>query len=93
MRVEDNDGDVQIIDHDARQIISIDPKKKTCAILTFAEMQAQMEQLQQLRGQKSTTTVTPKVQVSPTQHTRVLLGRTAREMVTQQRCTSFTICT
>jgi len=80
MRVEDSDGEVQIIDLDARQIISIDPKKKTYAILTFAEMRAQMEQLQQLRGEKSKVTLTPKVQVSPTQNTRVLLGHTAREI-------------
>ena len=52
MRVEDSDGEVQIIDLDARQIISIDPRKKSYAILTFAEMRAQMEQLQQLRGAK-----------------------------------------
>jgi hypothetical protein len=80
MRVEDSDGEVQIIDLDARQIISIDPRKKSYAILTFAEMRAQTEQLQQLRGQKSKATLTPKVQVSPTQNTRVLLGHTAREI-------------
>jgi hypothetical protein len=56
MRVEGSDGELQIIDFDARQIISIDPKKKTYAILTFAEMRAQMEQLQNLRGQKNKVT-------------------------------------
>jgi hypothetical protein len=80
MRVEDSDGELQIIDLDARQIISIDPKKKTYAILTFAEMRAQMEQLQQLRGQKSKVTLTPKVEVSATQNARLLLGHPAREI-------------
>jgi hypothetical protein len=80
MRVEDSDGEVQIIDLDGRQIISIDPKKKTYAILTFAEMRAQMEQLQQLRGQKSKVTLTPKVQVTQTQNTKAILGQNTREV-------------
>jgi hypothetical protein len=80
MRVEDSDGEVQIIDLDGRQIISIDPRKKSYAILTFTEMRAQVDQLQQLRGQKTKVTLTPKVQVSPTQNTRVLLGHTTHEI-------------
>jgi hypothetical protein len=80
MRVEDGEGEVHIIDLDRRQIISVDPKRKTYAIQTFAEMRAQMAQLQQLGGQKSKATLTAKVQVSPTQNTCVLLGHTAREI-------------
>jgi hypothetical protein len=80
MRVEGSDGEIQIIDLDARQITSINPKKKTYGIISFAEMRAQMEQLQQLRGQKGQPIVSPKVQISPTQNTRTLLGHTAREI-------------
>lgn len=80
MRVEGSDGDIQIIDLDTRQIISIDPKKKTYVTITFAEMRAQLEELRQLRGQKGQPAVSPKVQITPTQSTRVLLGHTAREI-------------
>ena len=80
MRVEGSDGEIQIIDLDARQITSIDPKKKTYGIITFAEMRAQMEQLRQFRGQKSQPSISPKLQVSPTQNMRTLLGHTAREI-------------
>lgn len=50
MRVEGSDGEIQTIDLDARHIMRIDPKKKTCGIITFAEMRAQLEQLRQLRN-------------------------------------------
>jgi len=80
MRVEDGDGEVQIIDLDARQIVTLDSKRRMYGIITFAEMREQMEQLRQLRGQKGQTTVSPKVQITSTQNTRVLLGHKAREV-------------
>jgi hypothetical protein len=88
MRREDNLGQVEIIDLDARKITHIDSKKKTYSEMTFDEMRAQMEEArkkaaeQQAKHNKDQANVkiVPKVQVTPGTGTKKLLDYTAKEM-------------
>jgi hypothetical protein len=83
MRVEDGDGEIQIIDLDVRHIISINPRTKTYGVITFAEMRSQLDEMRQLSaksGQMGQAHVAPKVQVTPTQNSKILLGQNVREI-------------
>lgn len=83
MRIEDADGEIQIIDLDARHIIHIKTRNKSYGVITFAEMQAQIGQMRKLRaksGQKGQATATPVVRVTPTQNTKDILGQNSREI-------------
>src|SRR5882762_8779765 len=83
MRVDSGVDSAQIIDLDGRRIIVIDRKKKTYSIMTFEQMRARMEQAQQAREQmnnKGQPNFSSKVQVTPTQNTRVILGQNTHEV-------------
>jgi hypothetical protein len=85
MRIENADGSAQIIDLDGRRIISVDSARKTYGVITFDEMRAQIQAMQQrlqaAQAEKNAQfSVSPKVQVTSTPNTRSILGETAREV-------------
>ena len=85
LRVDHNDGSSEIIDLDAKHIIDINPQKRTYSIVTFDEMRASLEKMQQrLKEQTAKMNakmqVTPKVNVTQTGSTRTILGQPAHEV-------------
>jgi len=79
MRIEQNVGKVQIVDLDGRRFIDIDPQKQTYSVLTFDEMRAALEKMQENMNQKGAKMV-PKFEVTPTQNTKVLMGQPTHEV-------------
>lgn len=81
MRVDSGNGRAQIIDLDGHRIIMIDAKQKTYSIMTFDQMHAQMEKVQQERAQmRGQLNLSSKAQVTPTSNTRVILGQNTHEI-------------
>ncbi len=79
MRIEQSAGKVQIVDLDGRRFIDIDPQKQTYSVLTFDEMRAALEKMQENMNQKGAKMV-PKFEVTPTKNTKVLMGQPTREV-------------
>ncbi len=79
MRIEHSAGKVQIVDLDGRRFIDIDPQKQTYSLLTFDEMRAALEKMQESMNQKGAKMV-PKFEATPTNNTQVILGQHAREV-------------
>ncbi len=80
-----SENTAEIIDLDGRRMIHIDNQKRTYSILTFEQMKAALENMQQKmkasQDQKNAqVTLTPKVDVTSTQNTRTILGQEAREV-------------
>jgi hypothetical protein len=85
MRIENGDGSAQIIDLEGRRIISVNAARKTYGVITFDEMRAQIQQMQQRlqaaqKERNAQLSMSPKVQVTPTPNTRSILGETTREV-------------
>ena len=83
MRVDSGNGRAQIIDLDGHRIIVIDQKQKTYSIMTFDQMRAQMEKVQQERAQMRSNgqlNFSSKTQVTPTQNTKIILGQNTHEV-------------
>ena len=86
MRVDSGNGKAQIIDLAGHRIILIDEKQKTYSIMTFDQMRAQMEKVQQERAQMKANgqmNFSSKAQVTPTQNTRIILGQNTHEVQAQ----------
>jgi hypothetical protein len=83
MRVEEGDGDIQIIDLDARHITSINPKKKTHEVITFDEMRTQLDQARHAadrEGRGDQLKFFTRVEVTKTQNTKVILDQATQEV-------------
>lgn len=77
---------IQIVDLDKELMISIDPKKKTYAVVTFAELRAQMEEaMRKMRessgkkNEKEDVQLTPRISVKQTGQTATIAGYAASE--------------
>ncbi len=79
MRIEQGAGKVQIVDLDGRRFINVDPQKQTYSVLTFDEMRAALEKMQERMNQKGAKLV-PKFEVTATNNSKVILGQPAREV-------------
>ncbi|WP_325386079.1 hypothetical protein [Edaphobacter sp.] len=84
MRTDNNDGSSEIIDLEAKHVINIDPRKRTYSIVTFDEMRASLERMQQAMKDKNVKMqVTPKANITETGTTRTILGQPAHEVRVQ----------
>jgi hypothetical protein len=91
LRKDEADGQREIIDLEARRIISIDTQKRTYSIMTFDQMkagferareQARSQQASQLpAAQPANVQITPKVDVSRTGKTATILNLPASEVL------------
>jgi hypothetical protein len=87
MRRDDDLGNSEIYDLDARRIVHIDSRHKTYSIMTFDEMRAQIEEANRKAAEQQAKSkdknaqvkITPKVQITPGKDTKQLLGHTAKE--------------
>ncbi|MGI8783395.1 MAG: hypothetical protein ACR2L2_07080, partial [Acidobacteriota bacterium] len=77
---------IQIVDLDKELMISIDPKKKTYSVVTFAELRAQMDEaLRKMRessgkkNEKEDVQLTPRISVKQTGQTATIAGYPASE--------------
>ncbi len=81
LRTDSGDGHVQIIDLAGRRFISLDTNQRTYSVLTFDEMRAALEKLQaKMASKEAEFKLEPKVEITPTGNTKVLLGQEAREV-------------
>ncbi|HZT68172.1 MAG TPA: hypothetical protein VFC10_00265 [Terriglobia bacterium] len=89
LRTDESDGTYQIIDVNGKRIIKVDPKKRAYSVVTFEQMREMMEKMQakwneevqkQQKEKGSEVTITPKVEVTPSDQTQSLLGQTAHEV-------------
>lgn len=95
LRMDNSDGQIQIIDLAARTFTTIDTQKKTYTVLTFDEMKAAMQKAQQQAAQQKAeqqqskqkdvnANVSAKITVMPgTGASRQIQGLTANEMKIQ----------
>jgi len=79
LRTDQAEGRVRIIDLDGRRFIDLDTQKHTYSIMTFDEVRAALQKLEAKGAQKGVK-ITPKVDVMPTNNTKVILGQPAREV-------------
>ena len=91
MRRDEGDARSTIIDLDARQIINIDHKNRTYAVMTFEQMRQMIEQqkakaqeqMAKQKGQKNASAnlkITPKISVTDGPGSRTLVGLPAHEV-------------
>jgi hypothetical protein len=87
MRTDQAEGRVQIIDLDGRRIINIDTQKHTYSVITFDEMRDAMARAKQRaqeqahnKQQNPNVKLVPKIQVTATDNTKVLLTQTTKEV-------------
>jgi hypothetical protein len=89
LRTDNSDGRIQIIDLAGRRIIDIDPQKRSYTEITFEEMKAAMQKMQDQMQQKmdkqpkskdATANVNAKITVTPGTGSRQIQGLTANEM-------------
>jgi uncharacterized membrane protein YgcG len=87
MRTDQGEGRIQIIDLEGRRIINIDTQKHTYSVVTFDEMRDAMARAKQRaqeqahqKQQNQNVKVVPKIQVTPTDNTKVLLNQTTKEV-------------
>ncbi len=88
LRTEYSDGKVHLIDLDGRRIIDLDTQKRTYSVVTFDEMRAAIQDAQEKAkkqahekgGENANVKVVPKIQVTPTGNTRVILDQPAKEV-------------
>jgi hypothetical protein len=92
LRTDNADGRIEIIDLTGRRIIEIDPQKRTYTEMTFEEMQASMQKMQDQAQQKiskeskqkdATASMNAKIKVTPGTASRQIQGLTANEMTVQ----------
>ena len=88
MRREESDDKVEIIDLDGRRFIHVDPSARTYSVMTFDQMKAAMQdaqarakqqQPQQTQQNAPKVTMTPKIEISDTGNSTVILGAPAKE--------------
>lgn len=79
LRTDQAEGRVRIIDLDARRFIDLDTQKHTYSIMTFDEVRAALQKLEAKGAQKGVK-ITPKVDVMPTNNTKIILGQPVREV-------------
>jgi len=89
LRTDEGDGTYQIIDLDGKRIIKVDPKKRAYSVITFDQLREMMEKMQakwneemqkQQKEKGGNVTITPKIEVTPSDQTQTLLGQTAHEV-------------
>ncbi len=85
LRREQPEGRVEIIDLDGRRIISLDTQKQTYTVVSFDDMRAALERerekaQKQSRKSEANVKVVPKLQVTPTENTKVILNQTTHEV-------------
>lgn len=90
MRRDNTSGDVEIIDLPNRQFIFLHPAQHSYSVMTFDQMRAAMQRMQQTMQQQMhqanakqgqpQVTMTPHIEVNSTGQTRQILGQSAQEM-------------
>ncbi len=80
LRTEHSDGKVQIIDLDGRRIIDLNSQNRTYSVVTFDDMRAALQKMQEnMNKQGANMKIVPKVEVTPTNNSRLIQGQSARE--------------
>ena len=85
MRTDESDGDIRIVDLDARTITEISPADKTYGVIGFDELNARAQLAEQYMAQdpqlkNASLTFKPTFVITPQPGTRVILGQTAKEV-------------
>jgi len=81
LRIDQADETAQIIDLEGRRIVNLNLQKRTYSVITFDEMREALEKMQRDSKQKGASVeMTPKIDVTPTKNTRVVLGQTTHEV-------------
>ncbi|HTV55480.1 MAG TPA: hypothetical protein VMI06_11275 [Terriglobia bacterium] len=91
LRTDNADGTYRIIDLNGKRMIEVNPAKQTYSIATFEQLRQSIQQMRQRvndaahnQSQQSNAnfTMTPKIVVTPTGRTQVILGQNTQEVKT-----------
>jgi hypothetical protein len=92
LRKDNSDGSYQIIDLNGKRMIQVYPAKRTYSVTTFEQLRQMAQAMVQAfrqgahnQAQQNNTqvTLTPKIEVTPTGQTQVLLGQNTQEVTTK----------
>jgi hypothetical protein len=91
LRSDNADGTYRIIDLDGKRMIQVNPAKETYSVATFEQLRESIQQMQQRvsdaahnqsQQNNANFTMTPKIVVTPTGRTQVILGQNTQEIKT-----------